>query len=141
VVDWTAIDISDRMLAKSRAKTARKRGPALLNMDAESMGFKDHSFDTVVATCVFCSVPDPVASFSEIKRVLKPGGRFLMYEHMISRNPLPAFMLNVMNLIVSRIGPNINRDTMGNINKAGLRVIKEANMRFFDIFRRIDATP
>lgn len=136
------IDISEKMLRKAKAKTeAQKARPALLNMDAEKMGFKDNSFDTVVSTCVFCSVPDPVKGLSEIKRVLKPDGRLLMYEHMISRNPLLALMLNAMNPFVSRIvGPNVNRDTVGNVIKAGLKVTRERNVRFFDIFRRIDAT-
>lgn len=136
------IDISEKMLCKAKAKTEAQKGrPALLNMDAEKMGFKDNSFDTVVSTCVFCSVPDPVEGLSEIKRVLKPDGRLLMYEHMISRNPLLALMLNAMNPFVSRImGSNVNRDTVGNIVKAGLRVTREMNVRFFDIFRRIDAT-
>ncbi len=136
------IDISEKMLCKAKAKTEAQKGrPALLNMDAEKMGFKDNSFDTVVSTCVFCSVPDPVEGLSEIKRVLKPDGRLLMYEHMISRNPLLALMLNAMNPFVSRImGSNVNRDTVGNIVTAGLRVTRERNVRFFDIFRRIDAT-
>ena len=136
------IDISEKMLRKATAKTEAQKGrPALLNMDIEKMGFKDNSFDTVVSTCVFCSVPDPVGGLSEIKRVLKPDGRLLMYEHMISRNPLLAFMLNAGNPFVSRImGPNVNRDTVGNIVKAGLKVTRERNVRFFDIFRRIDAT-
>lgn len=137
-----AIDISEKMLARAKAKAAGHKGElALMNMDAEMLGFKDRSFDTVVSTCVFCSVPDPVAGLSEIKRVLKPDGRLLMYEHMISRNPILAFMLNVMNPFISRfMGPNVNRDTTGSIMKAGLRVLKETNVRFFDIFRRIDAT-
>ncbi len=140
--DVTAIDISDRMLARAKTKAGIQKGKlALLNMDVEQLGFKDDCFDTVSSTCVFCSVPDPVAGLSEIKRVLKPGGRLIMYEHMISRNPFLALMLNVMNPFMSRfIGPNVNRDTPGNIVKAGLKIIKERNVRFFDIFRRIDAT-
>lgn len=136
-----AIDISEKMLARARAKAkVQKKKPAFMNMDIETMAFKDHSFDTVVSTCVFCSVPDPVAGFLEIKRVLKPGGRLIMYEHMLSRNPFLAFMLNAMNPFTIRLkGPYINRDTMGNIAKAGLKVLKERNVRFFDVFRRIDA--
>jgi ubiquinone/menaquinone biosynthesis C-methylase UbiE len=51
---------------------------------AEHLPFDDGSFDTVVATFVHCSVPDPRAALVEIARVLKPGGRYLFMEHVRS---------------------------------------------------------
>lgn len=45
----------------------------LLQMDAQALAFPDESFDAVVATFVYCSVPDPVLSMREINRVLRPG--------------------------------------------------------------------
>jgi ubiquinone/menaquinone biosynthesis C-methylase UbiE len=108
-------------------------------MDAQNMRFPDETFETVVTTCVFCSVPNPVKGLSEIKRVLKPGGRLLMYEHVISKNRLLAFLMNTMNPIVSRLfGPNINRDTIANLKKAGLTVVNQENIQY-DVFKRIDA--
>jgi ubiquinone/menaquinone biosynthesis C-methylase UbiE len=49
---------------------------------AEKLPFEDGSFDTVVATLVLCTIPDPEAAASEIARVLKSGGRLLFLEHV-----------------------------------------------------------
>jgi SAM-dependent methyltransferase len=54
----------------------------LLQAGAEQIPFEDHSFDTVVATYVFCTIPDPPQALNEIARVLRPGGRFLFLEHV-----------------------------------------------------------
>ena len=49
---------------------------------AESLPFPDASFDTVVATYILCTTPDPAAVLGEIARVLRPGGRYLFLEHV-----------------------------------------------------------
>lgn len=68
----TGIDFSPGMLRKAQARLRLAKVPVkLLEMDAQAMSFADETFDTVVATCVFCSVPDPVQGLREIKRVCK----------------------------------------------------------------------
>lgn len=59
--------------------------PAKLSMVegvAEAMQFDDSSFDTVVCTLTLCSVPDPLAALSEMRRVLRPGGALIFVEHV-----------------------------------------------------------
>lgn len=136
------IDISDAMLKKARQKALKQTRKVGLNcMAAENLGFRDASFDYVVSTCVFCSIPDPIEGLKEIARVLKPKGQLLMYEHGISKNTLVAFIQNLFNPLFVMMGPNINRDTVGNVKLAGLEIVKEENMRMGDIFKRIDAVP
>jgi ubiquinone/menaquinone biosynthesis C-methylase UbiE len=73
------------MAAKLRAAVTRSRIAAeVIEAPAESLPFPDASFDTVVSTLVLCTVPSPDAVIREVRRVLKPGGRFLFIEHVRS---------------------------------------------------------
>jgi ubiquinone/menaquinone biosynthesis C-methylase UbiE len=73
------------MAAKLRAAVARSRLAAeVIEAPAESLPFPDASFDTVVSVLVLCTVPGPDAVIREVRRVLKPGGRFLFIEHVRS---------------------------------------------------------
>jgi glyoxylase-like metal-dependent hydrolase (beta-lactamase superfamily II) len=59
--------------------------------DAQALDFPDASFDTVICTLALCTIPDDRAAVSEAKRVLRPGGRFLLLEHV--RSPVPSVRL------------------------------------------------
>ncbi|MBI2875337.1 MAG: class I SAM-dependent methyltransferase [Candidatus Tectomicrobia bacterium] len=137
----TAIDLSDRMLARA-ARRARKEGVAveLLQMDAQALQFLDHTFDTVVATCVFCSVPDPVLGLREIARVLQPTGRAVLLEHVRSETPLGILMDLLNPLVVRMAGANINRRTVENVRRAGLTV-ESVDSFLFNIVKLIVARP
>jgi ubiquinone/menaquinone biosynthesis C-methylase UbiE len=58
------------------------------HLDAAHLPFEEARFDTVVSTFTLCSIPDVVHALGEVRRVLKPGGRFLFLEH--GRAPDPA---------------------------------------------------
>ena len=64
------------------AKRLRARGAEVVEAGAEALPFPDASFDTVVATFVFCTVPDVSAALRETRRVLRPGGQLLFLEHV-----------------------------------------------------------
>lgn len=117
----TAIDISDKMLEKARARAKREQVDVDLRlMDAQHLAFPDASFDTVLATCVFCSVPDPVAGLREARRVLRAGGRLLLMEHVRSGCPITGRLMDLLNPVVVRAaGANINRRTIENVRAAG----------------------
>jgi ubiquinone/menaquinone biosynthesis C-methylase UbiE len=140
----TAIDLSDRMLAlaRKRAEIANIKNVDLMQMDAQALIFPDDSFDAVVATFVYCSVPDPVLGLREIKRVLRPDGKAVFLEHMYPENPLLGRIFDLLNPIVVRIwGANINRQTLANIQKAGLEIQMVNNLSRYGIFRLIIARP
>ncbi|MEX0621335.1 MAG: class I SAM-dependent methyltransferase [Solirubrobacterales bacterium] len=54
---------------------------------AEALPFEDDSFDTIVATLVFCTVGEPEQGIAELRRVLRPGGSWLFIEHIRSDRP------------------------------------------------------
>ena len=119
-----AVDLSPRMLRRAAAR-ARRLGSNvdLLLADAQRLPFRDGAFDVGVATFVFCSVPEPVGGLQEINRVIHGGGRVHLLEHVRSRNPIVGKLMDWMNPIWVRLtGANINRDTVSNVTRAGLKV-------------------
>lgn len=119
-LDVTGIDFSVKMLEKAKEKTKDLNHIKLIKMDAQNMAFNDNTFDTVVTSCVFCSVPDPVAGLKEIRRVCKNDGKIIMLEHMRSENKVIGKFMDIINFIPLHIwGANINRKTLKNLRKAG----------------------
>jgi ubiquinone/menaquinone biosynthesis C-methylase UbiE len=57
---------------------------SLVRASAQSIPFADAAFDAIVMTWTLCSIPDPLAALTEMRRVLKPGGRLLFVEHGLS---------------------------------------------------------
>jgi ubiquinone/menaquinone biosynthesis C-methylase UbiE len=138
----TAIDFSPRMLNRARRKAEVNRTDVhLIEMDIQKLQFEDQSFDTVLATFVFCSVPDPIQGLREVKRVCRKGGRIILLEHVRPSCQLLRRIFDVLNpLIVRLMGVNINRETVANIKKAGLKIEEERNL-FNDIVKMVVASP
>jgi ubiquinone/menaquinone biosynthesis C-methylase UbiE len=138
----TAVDFSPKMLARAAPQSRQHDPPpALALMDAQALGFADDSFDVAVATCVFCSVPDPVLGLREVRRVLRPGGLLLLLEHVRSGLPLVGRLMDFCNPVtVGLQGVNINRNTLDNVKRAGFDVLEVDDM-FLDIVKLIVAQP
>jgi len=120
----TAIDFSDGMLKHAKDRASKQKVKVCLQqMDVQNLEFEDNTFDTVVASFVFCSVPDPVRGLMEVERVCKPGGKVVLLEHVLSANRILGWLMNLANpLLVRMLGENINRRTAENVAKSGLAV-------------------
>ena len=141
-LDITAIDLSARMLERARKRVNKLNlNVNLQEMDVEHLNFADDSFDTVFATFVFCSVPNPIAGLQELRRVCKPDGKLLLLEHMRPENFVLGLIFDLFNpIIVRMMGANINRRTINNIRQAGWQ-IKAEECFSSDIVRMIEAAP
>jgi len=136
----TAIDFSQEMLRQAAHKKARKAVAVELDlMDVQSLCFADNSFDTVIGSFVFCSVPLPLKGLKELYRVCKPGGQVLLLEHVLSSKPVIAKIMNFINpAIVALVGANINRNTVKNIKACGFASVR-VDERSGDIIKLIEA--
>ncbi len=141
-VSVTGIDFSPKMLEKARKKADKlTQNINILEMDVERLDFADDSFDTVVATCVFCSVPNPIQGLKEVRRVTKPSGKIILLEHMRSGNEFIGKIMDMLNPIgLHIVGANINRMTMDNIKKAGLELIHQ-ELIMTSIVKKLILTP
>lgn len=139
-IEVTAVDLSEKMLKRARDKASKQKVKVnLQQMDAQNLEFEDNTFDTVVASFVFCSVPDPVRGLMEIERVCKSGGKAVLLEHVLSANRVLAWIMNRANPLVVRImGANINRQTVENVVKSGL-VVEQVTDLGAGIFKLIKA--
>lgn len=119
----TGIDFSPKMLEQAQRKRQRKQiAVDLAQMDVQALDYADNSFDTVIASFVFCSVPKPRRGLKELYRVCKPGGQVLLLEHVLSSNRFLAFLMNLLNpLVVKTLGANINRETLKNVQACPFR--------------------
>jgi SAM-dependent methyltransferase len=107
-------------------------------MDVHDLDFADETFDQIFTACTFCSVPDPVKGLRRLHRALKPGGELRMFEHTGSRWFPFSVMLHVMTPIARRSGPELNRPTVANVQKAGFTIRGVRNL-YLDIVKTIVA--
>ncbi len=138
-VDVTGLDIADKMLLNARLR-ADKIGFSvnLMEGDVQSLPFPENSFDTTVATFVFCSVPDPILGLKELGRVLKPGGEILLLEHVRIDKPVIGWFMDRLNPLVVRVmGANINRRTLENVKKAGLCIVSIEHLGLMKMVKMI----
>jgi SAM-dependent methyltransferase len=119
---WTGIEPDPRAVAVLSERLAGRVGVSVLPVRAERIPLPDGSVDVVVGSLVLCSVADPVQVLAEVRRVLRPGGRYVFAEHVA---PAPGTALRAVlraitpchRLLVGGCHPA--RDTGPSIARAG----------------------
>lgn len=87
-VQLTGIDLSPAMLRIAHQRAAQLGRTVDLRLgDAQALEFPDACFDTVVCTFSLCAIPDHRRALTQMIRVLRPGGRLLLADHVVSSNP------------------------------------------------------
>ncbi len=120
-----ALDPSPRLLAMARRAAAAAPVPLeLVEAAAETLPFDDRSLDTVVSTWTLCSIPDVDRALAEIRRVLKPDGRFLFVEHGLAPDAAVRRWQNRLAPAWQRFsgGCRLNRPMRALVERAGFSI-------------------
>ena len=120
------VDPSTELLAMARGRTASARYPVeLLRGDAEHVPLATASVDTVVTTWSLCSIANPAAALSEVRRLLKPDGAFIFVEHGLSPDGRVRKWQNRLTPFWRRVagGCHLNRPVAEMIRDAGFAIV------------------
>lgn len=119
----TTVDVNPGVHRLAEKRLAKSRLPVKFELvSGERLPMPDDSYDAVVSTWTLCSIPDVASALREIRRVLKPGGRFFFVEHGL--HPDPAIQkwqhrLTPLQKVIAD-GCHLNRDTLKLVADAGL---------------------
>ena len=127
VTKLSVLDVENAGLARIKERIARAKMPIeQFHLDASNrLPFADNQFDTVVSTFTLCSIRELSPALAEIRRVLKPDGRYLFFEHGRSDEPSVAKTQDRFNPIQKIIGAgcNINRPIDKLVSDSGMNII------------------
>ncbi|SFD84379.1 Ubiquinone/menaquinone biosynthesis C-methylase UbiE [Actinopolyspora alba] len=120
----TGVDISTGMLDQARRRAESSGRSVELGIgDAQRLAFPDSSFDTVLCTFSLCAVPDVRAAFSEMDRVLKPGGLLLLADHVVSTSRPVRVAQRLLDLVmVPLAGEHFRRRPIELVRAAGFEL-------------------
>ena len=121
----SGVDSSGRMVQAARSTAAALgRSLDLRVADAQCLPFSDEAFQTVVCTFSLCCIADERAGIGEMARVLKPGGRLLLADHVSPANLLLKVLFHLADLVsVPLLGEHNTRRPLLTVRAMGLEVV------------------
>ncbi|MDH6244018.1 class I SAM-dependent methyltransferase [Mycobacterium sp. OTB74] len=123
-VTLTGIDWSEAMLDIARGRAAElNRAATLQQADAHHLPFADDSFDTVVCTFGLCAIPDHKQALREMTRVLRPGGRLILVDHIESSSAPIRLIQRLLEVFTVPLGgEHFRRRPLNQIRTVGLDI-------------------
>lgn len=104
----TGIDITPSMLEKARAK-AEGLNATLAVMNAQNLEFESDTFDVAILNLILSVVPDGAAAFQEAWRVLRPGGRVVIFDKFLPESGKLTPLRHILGRLIRIIGTDPNR--------------------------------
>lgn len=123
----TAIEPSSYMIKRSELNKELAVIPLdIIQANAERLPFETDSYDTVVATLVFCTIPNVDKALKEMKRICKPNGKILLFEHVKMDNPILAKLQIYLTPFWKKIcdGCHLDRETVHLLESNGFQVVE-----------------
>jgi ubiquinone/menaquinone biosynthesis C-methylase UbiE len=123
----TAIEPNPFMIEKSIINQKKAIVPIrIIQSSAEKLPFENDSFDTIIATLVFCTIPNVDDALNEMRRICKPNGKILLFEHVKMDQPILAKMQIYLTPFWKKIcdGCCLDRETVEVLESKGFKIIK-----------------
>ena len=137
----TAIEPSEDMIERSQKRRGLAAVPVeVLKGTAERLPFSDNVFDTVIVTLALCTIPNPEAAILEIKRVCKPNGKVLVFEHVKMDQNMLAKLQEWLTPFWKKIcdGCCLNRNTVELIQANQLEILDKQSY-YNGLFVQVEA--
>ncbi|MQA74317.1 MAG: methyltransferase domain-containing protein [Solirubrobacterales bacterium] len=142
-IELAGIELSEEMLAIARERaSALGREADLRQGDAQALDFPDASFDTVLITLALCTIPDDRAAAREARRVLAPGGKLVLLEHVRSPvGPVRAIQRLIDPLSVRFEADHVVRDPLDYLAAEGFEVESVSRLKWGIVERVVARKP
>ncbi|KMS91985.1 class I SAM-dependent methyltransferase [Prauserella rugosa] len=137
----TGVDISAGMLERARTRAA-ELGTAveLRQAGADDLPFADASFDTAVCTFGLCAIPDEDAALGEMARVLRPGGRLVLVDHVAATSRFVRLAQRLLEAVtVRQAGEHFLRRPYERLGGHGFEVVEHERFGFAGVVERLVA--
>jgi ubiquinone/menaquinone biosynthesis C-methylase UbiE len=135
-----AVELSPKMLEIARERAADLGREVDFRLgDAEALDFPDESFDTVICTFGLCTIPNERKAVAEAYRVLRPGGRFVLIEHVRSPVRVVRAVERLIEPLMVRIeADHLTRDPLDHLEPLGF-TIEQLERSKWGIVERVSA--
>ena len=130
-VRLVGIDLSPGMLDIARRRAGElERAVDLREGDAQALDLPDAGFDTVVCTFSLCAIPDERRAIAEMRRVLRPGGRLLLADHVVgARWPVRAAQWLLERVTIPLGEEHFRRRPLLHVRAAGFEIDEREGFR------------
>lgn len=123
-VEVVAVDLTPAMVERTRARAERLGRPVLAEvMDAQALDLPAESFDAVILHLIVAVAPDGRKVVAEAARVLRPGGRAVIFDKFAPEGRRPSLIRRIANLFANVVATDITRQLKPLVQGTGLEIV------------------